>query len=88
MINLKVQQYHNKIKWLIFLIVFIPSCKKEYCWECTRTIGHSNGPMYPMVYTKSYEEYCHKTENEIAIIMQDAYRPRGNSSVTLACNKQ
>lgn len=85
----QINQYYKKMKWLIFLIVFLLSCQKEYCWECELTQGSRNLPYHDWIFTTSYLEYCDKTEKEINQIMADHEKTHGIShSLHMTCAKR
>ena len=82
---LNANQFYNKIKCLLLLLAFLPSCKKEYryCWECELTHGQliipPNWQPSSWTYTTTQSVYCDKTEKEINQIIKDA-EYRGNYS--------
>jgi hypothetical protein len=85
--NLHVNQFNNNMKKFLFLLIFLPSCEKVYCWDCELTRGHRTIPM-PWVYTKTQIVHCHKSEKEInQIILDNKYQ--GNSSTSyMTCTKR
>lgn len=87
--NFRVNKYYKKIKWLVFILVFLPSCQKEYCWECELTTGYQHLPLQSWVFTTTQNEYCDKTEKEINQIMADHEYTHGMSSYShMTCTKR
>jgi hypothetical protein len=85
--NLSVNQYYKKMKWLVFLLVFLPSCEKGFCWDCVLTKG-TMILTHPWVTTTTQKEYCDKTENEINQIISDNEK-RGMSFYSyMTCTKR
>jgi hypothetical protein len=86
--QLNANQYYKKIKWLLFLLVFMPSCEKEYCWDCELTSGHRTPPL-PWIITTAQKEYCDKSEKEINKIIKDNEYTHGMSSMSyMTCTKR
>jgi hypothetical protein len=86
--DLDVNQCFKSIKWLIFLIVFLPSCEKEYCWECEASSGYRSGPMFPWTITTSSIEYCNKTEKELNDLLNKGNYQGMNTFRTMTCTRR
>ncbi|HZK71435.1 MAG TPA: hypothetical protein VFD03_07965 [Clostridia bacterium] len=85
---MRVNQYYKKMKWLFFLLVFLPSYEKECCWDCVLTHDHRTPPL-PCIITTTYPEYCDKAEKEINKMIQDNEYTHGMSSMSyMTCTKR
>jgi hypothetical protein len=78
------------MKKFLFLLLFLTSCKREFCWDCELTTGRRNLPFQPvMVFTTSQIEYCDRTEAEIAKIISAYEYTTGISSYShMTCKKR
>jgi len=86
--GLHVNQYYKKMKWLFFLLVFLPSCEKEYCWDYELTSGYRTPPL-PWIITTTQNEYCDKTEKEINKMIQGNENTHGMSTMSyMSCTKR
>jgi hypothetical protein len=73
---------------LVFFSVFLASCEKDYCWNCELTTGRRTPP-FPWIYTTTQQEYCDKTEEEIAQMINDHEYTKGMSSYShMTCTKK
>jgi len=77
------------MKKFFFLLIFLPSCQKEYCWDCELITGHQHLPYQTRVYTTTQNEYCDKTAEEINQIIADHEYTMGMSSYShMTCTKR
>jgi len=75
------------MKKFLFLLLLLPSCQKEYCWECEISTRTGMSPM-PINIITSKVEYCNKTENEINQIIDQAHHNGNNYSSAMTCTKK
>ena len=75
------------MKKFFFLLLFLPSCEREYCWECEVTTGQRD--LFGWHFTTTQNEYCDKTVKEINQIMTDHEHTNGMSSYShMTCTKK
>lgn len=70
------------MKRLFFLLLFLPSCEKDFCWDCYVDVWHNESGTY----TTSHQVYCNKTEKEIEEIIYKYEKGYFKNSMT--CEKQ
>ena len=77
------------MKKFLFLLLFLPSCQKEYCWECEFTTCHRDIVLGTNGCTTSQIGYCDKTEKEINQIILEHEHTTGMSSYShMTCTKK
>jgi len=77
----------RRMKWLILLLVFLQSCEKEYCWDCTLYTTSRTG-INTYTDSASKKEYCNTTEDEINKIIADNLHRGNNYRSTMECSKR
>ena len=79
------------MKKFLFLLLFLPSCKKDYCWHCNLNIASLNGMRGKVgsywTYSTSQVEYCDKTQEEINKIMAENSHQGNLSRSSMDCSK-
>ena len=77
------------MKKFLFLLLFLPSCQKEYCWDCELTTGQRHPPLGDWFFSTTQNEYCDKTDKEITQIIADHEYTMGmNSYSHMTCTKR
>jgi hypothetical protein len=85
---LHVNQHYKKMRLLFLLLIFLPSCEREYCWDCELHTG-TRTPPFPWIYTSLQEVYCGRTEKEITQIIKEHEYSKGMSTKSyMTCIKE
>jgi hypothetical protein len=74
------------VKKLLFLLLFLPSCEKEYCWDCTLNTWKPDPASPSGTYVKTQQAYCNKTEKEIEEMIYSYGKANYKNNMT--CEKQ
>lgn len=77
------------MKKLLILLLFLPSCEKDYCWDCILNTASLTGlPGTNWTYSTSQVEYCNKTDEEINNIMRDHFAEGNHYRSNMECTKR